>query len=239
MNSTLRSITGMGDRLTRWISQRDVDAGLVREVRSYVQSIRWKIRFLDHHSALLCAVQWDKVGRLGSVCIPEDMVDLRVKDGLLMRLGTSETVTMIIWTSFDGAVAACVNACDTLGRLINRVYGLGIDEHRANLPGVANKLNAKCPLGVPMYQEPGLQWMKPLRSLRGRCQHADLSEVLLQGYGSSALEPLVHRDYCLDGTEGIPVSDYASMVKARTLELLTVCANTITSGPELAVRIID
>ena len=97
MKPTIESIESMGDRLARWISSRAGDPKLGIEVCRYVESIKWKLRFLDHHSALLSSAQWDSIGRLGTMaCKPEEMINLKVNDGLLLRLGTSENATMIM-----------------------------------------------------------------------------------------------------------------------------------------------
>ncbi len=75
--------------------------------------------------------------------------------------------------------------------------------------------------------------MQPLRSLRGECQHGDLSEALKQGYGGPTLEPTVNAKWC---PEELRVSDYVVMSKDRTLELLAGVAAVVIQGPEDAVK---
>ena len=241
MKTAIESIASMGESLTRWVTLRAKDQTSDDQrprvkVGPWVESIRWKMKFLDHYSTLLCNVRWESIGNLSlTACKHEDMVDLHVNDGLLLRLGSSRSAEMVVLASFDAAVAACVNSCDTLGRLINLVYGLGIHGFLESLPNVAKKVDPNCPLGVVMHAESGLDSIKFLRGLRGECQHAYLSEVLFQGYGSSALEPVVAGQYCPDTAKELRVSEYLVMAKDRTLKVLTACARAIAPDPENAV----
>lgn len=138
----------------------------------------------------------------------------------------------------DGVVTSCVNAADTLGRLLNLVFRLGINQRKANLPLVSEKIGEASPLGRVLKQQPGHAWMIPLRSLRGECQHGDISAVLQvpdHDLGGVPSEPHVAADYCINGTATTPLLAYALQARDLTLELIRNSALVLAASPGAAL----
>jgi hypothetical protein len=75
-------------------------------------------------------------------------------------------------------IAAVVNMTDTLGRLVNLAYSLGIDPRRASLLAVRDRCNATSSLGVILNDTQYTDRLRKVRDLRGRCQHADIEVIL-------------------------------------------------------------
>ncbi len=237
MKRTIQALQAMQRAICRW-KETGPDSSCLVDVQKYVKSIDWKTRFLHHHCDLLSDVRWDDLSGLSNPKEEDakDAVEIRFgnrREGHLIRVRTGETGRLLMLIAFDGVVAACVNAADTFGHLLNLVYKLGFEEFEANLPKVAKEIPLGSPLGVVLHEEPGIDAVSILRKLRGECQHADISEVMLEGYGGG-IEPMVNRKWCPGATDNIRVSDYTASAKARTLQLLSNAAAAVADAPEAA-----
>ena len=76
--------------------------------------------------------------------------------------------------------------------------------------------------------------MKPLRQLRGACQHSDIATVIEEprrGFGQIPSELSVSERFALDGLDDRSVPIYTRFVKTRTLEFLREVAQVITVRP--------
>jgi hypothetical protein len=102
-----------------------------------------------------------------------------------------------VYLAFDGLTAALVNMTDTLGRLVNLTYSLGIHPRQASLLAVRDRCNPASSLGVVLYDAQHTDWLRKVRELRGRCQHADVEEILTtrEGALSRRGEPFVDPQY--------------------------------------------
>ena len=67
---------------------------------------------------------------------------------------------------------------DTFGRLVNAAYALGIDPRKASLFAVRDQCSASSSLGTVLRDVSHTEWLRKVRDLRGRCQHADIEEIL-------------------------------------------------------------
>ena len=55
---------------------------------------------------------------------------------------------------------------------------LGIDPRKASLFAVRDRCSASSSLGTVLRDESHTEWLRKVRDLRGRCQHADIEEIL-------------------------------------------------------------
>lgn len=241
MNNTLSAIWDMERALRIWKQgQPHVQSKSFDEIHKYIQSIEWKLRFLDHYCRLLSGVNWADLGRLGGPDMPPSLsINCDDSDDLIIKVASQETGRLLILSAFDGAVAASVNASDTLGRLLNLCYDLGLPDMKANLPIVSKRIQEGSPVGIVLNEEPGIRWMEPLRKLRGECQHRDISAVVMQAYGGLRQEPVVVRDWCPGSDAEIPVSKYTSSARLKTMELLSNAARAVSAGAAEAIHARD
>src|SRR6266508_4655757 len=101
------------------------------------------------------------------------------------------------YLAFDGLTAALANMTDTLGRAINLAYGLNIPPRQASLIAIRGQCNPASVLGVVLNDPLYTEWLPKIRDLRGRCQHADIEEVLTTRAGALSRrgEPYVDQAY--------------------------------------------
>jgi len=71
-----------------------------------------------------------------------------------------------------------------LGRAINLAYGLNIPPRQASLIAIRGQCNPVSVLGVVLNDPQYTDWLPKIRDLRGRCQHADVEEVLTTRAGA-------------------------------------------------------
>lgn len=158
-----------------------VPAALAGDVDALIRAIRRKGRFVEMHMALLAGIAWDRIDDLGRR-------DGGVADPTHLRVPMSEACLIIehpgaaidhVYLAFDGLIAGVVNMTDTLGRLVNVAYGLGIEPRRASLFAVRDCCIPTSALGLVLNDARNTEWLRKVRELRGRCQHADLEEILM------------------------------------------------------------
>lgn len=174
---------------TRGISPQEVDA--------FINSILRKISFACMHQTLIAGINWDQVPQLGRRSSQCAVLEVPLMEATL-RIEHSESLTDYVYLSLDGLVAALANMSDTLARLINQVYALGVPDRQASILAVRDRCTRTSPLGMVLYSPIHMDWLVKIRDLRGRCQHADLEEILLVAsgsYGNRHAEPSVPRDY--------------------------------------------
>jgi hypothetical protein len=210
----------------------------IQGLKSYAESIRWKLRFLHHYCGFLNGVQWADVCRLGT---PGFGDPVRVACGesseggpVVLEVRTQDSGRMMVLTAFDGIVAACVNSADTLGRMLNLAYRLGLEERNANLPMVAQKVQDNCTVDLILKKNPGIDWMSPVRLLRGECQHGNIAAVIREpdrAFGVPTDDLLVADTFAIDGQKGMAVGAYSMVLRDRTLLLLRAVAHAVTADP--------
>jgi hypothetical protein len=83
-----------------------------------------------------------------------------------------------VYLAFDGLIAALANMTDTLGRLVNLGYGLGIKPRQANIFRVRDSCTPTSAPGLILRDARYIEWLEKVRELRGRCQHADVEDIL-------------------------------------------------------------
>ena len=150
------------------------------DVVALIQAIERKAKFADIHMALLSGIDWERYDDLGRRLA-------RNAEPLMLKVPLSEASITIehpgaaidhIYLAFDGLIAALVNMIDTFGRLVNTAYLLGIDPRKASLFAVRDRCSASSSLGTVLRDVSHTEWLRKVRELRGRCQHADIEEIL-------------------------------------------------------------
>lgn len=170
------------------------------DVDGLVRALRRKASFAEIHSKFFDGIEWDRIdgiGRCSAGATEPERFWVPLKEASL-RFDHPGALIDHVYLAFDGLTAALVNMTDTLGRLLNLVYGLQIDPKRASLLSVRDKCAVTSPLGYVLSDAKQTDWLKRVRDLRGRCQHADVEEVLALGGGTYARrgQPYVDQAYC-------------------------------------------
>ncbi len=164
-----------------------VPAALHGDIDALIRAIRRKGRFVEMHMALLVGIEGNQIDELGRR-------SSGVTDPTRLKIPLSEASLIIehpgavidhVYLAFDGLIAAVVNMTDTLGRLVNVAYSLGINPRKSTLLAVRDRCNATSSLGVVLNDSQYTDWLRKLRDLRGRCQHADIEESLTSSTGCS------------------------------------------------------
>ena len=169
------------------------------EVRALIRAIHRKARFAEMHLTVLNGIDWDQCDDLGRRLVgATDPVQLKVllSEAVLILEHPTAAVDHA-YLAFDGLTAALVNMTDTLGRALNVAYGLNLHPRQASLIAVRTQCNPASPLGVVLHDPQNTDWLLKVRELRGRCQHADVEEVLTTRAGALSRrgEPYVDQAY--------------------------------------------
>jgi hypothetical protein len=157
-----------------------IPAGITNDVFALIRGMKRKARFAEMHMALLIGINWTEIDEIGR----------RPAGGIVpahLRIPLSEASLSIehpgavidhVYVAFDGLIAALVNMTDTLGRLVNLGYGLQLDPRRSSLFAVRDACNPNSALGLVLLDPQHTDWLSKVRDLRGRCQHADVEDIL-------------------------------------------------------------
>jgi hypothetical protein len=206
---------------------------IVTEASAFIRGIERKIRFVEHHAAVLSGVQWDQIERIGrrlQGVNHRNHLTINLADASL-TIEHADAVIDHVYVAFEGLTAALVNMTDTMGRLINLRYALGIDPRKASLLSLKNHCSASSPLAVVVNDPKHNDWLKKVRELRGRCQHADVESVVVAAAGPYARrgQPVIPSLYCWQTPPtALPILNYAQeAVQAAEATLLAVIASVL------------
>ena len=206
----------------------------VSEVSDFLRGIERKIRFVELHMTVLAGVEWDRVEGIGRrlLAAPHtNHLTIRLADASL-TIEHADAVVDHVYLAFDGLTAAVVNITDTMGRLINTRYAVGIDPKRASLLSLKNHCAAASPLAAVVNDPRHNNWLKKVRELRGRCQHADIESVVIAAAGPYVRrgQPAIPDMYCWQTPpKAVPIVDYSQeAVQAAADTLLAVIAAVIS-----------
>ena len=172
-------------------------------IEALIAGAHRKCRLVESHLRFLGALDWRLVGTAGAYDPRRDSREpLRVACGdVEYRFFHPDAVVLQVYAAFDGVVTGCVNATDTLGRALNLSYRLGIKDVQASLGRLTQVSDAQSPLGRVLRAASTPDWLAALRTLRGRCQHAELDHVLIRPSGplGQLTQPEVPADCCPAG----------------------------------------
>lgn len=230
------AIRSMSYNLTAWAERSGRALHDVEYIRKLGESVVRKVHFVDLHYQVLAEYKWHNLPVIQNSPMNTAGIDASERMGLDGE--EMFAAEILVLNAVTGAISSCVNAVDTLALLLNLVYQFGIHSNRANMPHVAEKVPADSPLGSVVLVDPGSEWMRPLRGLRGKCQHDDITHILTNAWVGVgvALEPSVNHQYLINGSEELRVSEYVNVAKQRTFEFIAGMANVISSDPEKAVK---
>jgi len=120
---------------------------------------------------------------------------------------------------------------DTFGRLMWVVYQPKMPETQCSILGLRDQCRTQTSLlrGV-LYDTNLMKWIAPARDLRGRCQHSDVSGVLIdevKAFGTST-EPIVDAAYswAVPPTP-TPIVQYARNTAAACEELMAKAVQAV------------
>jgi hypothetical protein len=160
---------------------RPIAPAVAGDVYALIRGIKRKAGFAQMHMAFLAGIRWEEIDQVGRRPPGGN-------DRACLRIPLSEATIVIehptavidhIYMAFDGLTAALVNMTDTLGRLVNTAYSLGIDHRRASLLAVKAECTTTSSLGIVLNDGDYTDWLRKVRDLRGRCQHADVEDILI------------------------------------------------------------
>jgi hypothetical protein len=161
-----------------------VPVAVMGEVRDLIRAIHRKARFAEMHLAVLNGIDWDQCDDLGRRPTgATDPVHLKVPlSEAVLVLEHPTAAVYHAYLAFDGLTAA---------------YGLNLHPRQASLIAVRTQCNPASPLGVVLHDPQNTDWLLKVRELRGRCQHADVEEVLTTRAGALSRrgEPYVDQAY--------------------------------------------
>ncbi len=218
-------------------NRRGVEPGWVL---ACVNAINRKCLFASHHMRILNGIDWSRagsIGRLGGAGETERMI-IQLQESSL-HLTHPGAVVDQVYMALDGLTAASVNAIDSLARLVNQAYGMGIRERQASILAVRDRSRAGSPLGIVLHDATLMGWLKGVRDLRGECQHADVEGVLIRPAGrfASGGEPQIPADYAWGSPPvATPVVKYATDVLAAAEATLIACIRAVIAAPTDPVR---
>jgi hypothetical protein len=207
------------------------------DVDPFIRAIARKATFADMHLTLLTAIDWDQVDRIGrrvgGGTAPANLV-IQLADASL-TIDHPGALIDHVYVAFDGITAAVVNMSDTLGRLINHVYSLGIPDRQASLFAVRDQCAPASPLGQVLTNAAHTEWLKKVRDLRGRCQHADVEEVLTSNAGPYARrgQPAIDQNYCWSVPPvQMPIATFVREAVDAADNALTAVVGAILAAPQ-------
>lgn len=209
---------------------------IAAEVTAFIRGIARKRRFVEMHLAVLNGVHWDSVESIGrrpsgaaqpshlAITLPEARLTIEHADAVIDH----------VYAAFDGLTAAVVNMTDTMGRLINSRYSLGIDPKRASLLSLKNYSLPTSPIGIVVNDPRHDDWLKHVRDLRGRCQHADVENVVMAAEGPYACrgQPIIPANYCWQAPPlPTPIVSFAQQAVLAAEDTLLAVVHAIVTAP--------
>jgi hypothetical protein len=213
-----------------------IPPALTADVDALIRAIGRKAGFAEMHMALLSGVQWERVDEIGRR--PAGMAD-----PARLSIPLSEASLIIehpgavvdhVYLAFDGLIAALVNMTDTLGRLLNLAYTLGLDPRRASLRAVRDQCTATSSLGVVLHDQQYTGWLIKVRDLRGRCQHADVEDTLVNSAAplGRRQQPVVDQAYCWKSpAQPTPLAVYAQEALNATVACVDASIRAVLANP--------
>lgn len=214
MNRLLNQMSGFQAAVMSPPPTGPLPPATVNELSAFICGIERKIRFVQLHLAVLAGVRWDRVesiGRRVSGGTQSNHLTIPLAEASL-TIEHADAVIDHVYVSFDGLTAAVVNMTDTMGRLINLRYAVGVDPKKASLLSLKNYCSPTSPLAGVVNDARHNDWLKKVRDLRGRCQHADVEHVVVATESSYARrgQPVIPSGYDWQTPpRALPILDYA------------------------------
>jgi hypothetical protein len=193
------------------------------------------------HMALLTGIDWDRidgVGRRTTGAAEPECLTVRLSEASLL-IEHPGAVIDHVYLAFDGIAAALANMTDTMGRLVNLAYGLGIDPRRASLLAIRDQCTPTSSLGAVLYEPRYTDWLIKVRDMRGRCQHADVEDILNSGAGpySRRDQPYIDQSYSWNNpAQHTLIVDYAQCAMTAAEDCLVATVDAILKTPNSPMK---
>jgi hypothetical protein len=203
--------------------------------------MRRKARFVEMHLAVLNGIDWDRYDDLGRRLDGASVVThlkVPLSESFLVLEHPAAAVDHA-YLAFDGLTAALVNMTDTLGRVLNLAYGLNLPERQASLIAIRSQSNPASSLGVVLHASQHTEWLLKVRELRGRCQHADVDDVLTTRAGALSRrgEPYVEIDYSWRSpAQSTSITNYSQEAVQAADACLDAAIGGILANPTSPIR---
>lgn len=236
MNRLLAQLSGFQAAVMAPVAGAPLPPATVTELSAFIRGIERKIRFVELHLAVLAGVHWDRVesiGRRVTGAVQSNHLTIPLADASL-TIEHADAVIDHVYVSFDGLTAAVVNMTDTMGRLINLRYSVGVDPMRASLLSLKNYCSATSPLAGVVNDPKHNDWLKKVRDLRGRCQHADVEHVLVAVESSYARrgQPVIPSGYDWQTPpRALPILDYAQAATLAAEDTVLAVIAAVLAAP--------
>lgn len=208
------------------------------DARNLIYSIQRKCRFAAHHLDVLSNIDWQRVSLIGTVnraTNRSETMTITVNKFISIETKDREATLNLAMIAFDGVVASCVNIADTVGRLVNVAYDLGIDRRYATMPTVLDKIDPQCKLATAIKSYADYDELLDMRRLRGECQHADIVNVLRTPetpWDGPDVEPCVPPGFAQSRSQqDRQVSRYSAFAVSNAERFLVTVSQVITSDP--------
>ena len=233
-----RAITEMQLGLRNW---KEASAGAscgeaVEQIDLLCDSVQARLLLLSFYSSLLSRENLLEMGRLEGFFPDKDLEAVLVAtEGMRLSVSTPKWCVAVKLLAFSGAVSACVNAADTLARLLAVAYDIRIGRH-PQLEAILERLAEDSLLAPILRDSPGLDWMGPVRSLHAECQHGAILSTYQSRAGGSAV-PYVKGVWCNESDEGMPMPQYVNWAEESVEELIEGVASAVAFDPERALLI--
>lgn len=236
MNRLLPQLAGFEAAILSTPPGSPLAPATVNELAGLICGIKRKIRFVEIHLSVLAGVHWDRVegiGRRGPVGVQPNHLTIQLAEASL-TIEHADAVIDHVYVSFDGLTAALVNMTDTMGRLINLRYALGVDPTRASLLSLKNHCSPTSPLAGVVNDPRHNDWLKKVRDLRGRCQHADVEHVIIAAESSYARrgQPVISSGYDWQTPpRALPIFDYAQAAVQAAEDTVFAAIAAVVAAP--------
>lgn len=208
------------------------------DVRNLIYSIQRKCRFATHHLDVLSNIEWLRMSQIGAVNRATNQTEtmtITVNEFISIETKDREATLNLAMIAFDGVVASCVNIADTVGRLVNMAYHLGIEPRYATMPNVLSEIDPQCNLATALNGYADYDQLLEMRSLRGECQHADIVNVLRtpeRPLDGPDVEPCVLPRFAHSGSQqDRTVSRYSAFAVSNAERFLVTVSQVITTDP--------
>ncbi|MEK7466358.1 MAG: hypothetical protein AAB074_02995 [Planctomycetota bacterium] len=210
----------------------------VSQISAKAKGIIRRSQFIDFQFEFLKSVKWSEAYDLGS---PQPSGRLRstfVYQDCEISLASLPALLSFVYLTFDGLVAGCSNMTDGLSRILNDVYHLGLNPKGVNLFLIERAISKPCAIKNHLVDPGTLGWLNRIRDLRGRCQHADLESVIVQGKGPIANlpEPFIPAEFRWDGVlDDESISSFAAKARDSANQAVLKIVALLKTSPSAAI----
>ncbi|MBU0596044.1 hypothetical protein KJ567_05120, partial [Candidatus Bipolaricaulota bacterium] len=151
-----------------------------------------------------------------------------------------EMAINILYKAFDDIISGSVNTLDTLGRFLNLVHEVGIEERQASLVALRSRIEDTCPLSIAIDNSLDYHQLKLLRRVRGELQHSAFEHVLRRpetNVTDVSAEPMLADRFELESwSNDRAITRLADRVVASLGTLLQEATAVLASNPAGAIQ---